>query len=416
MRTEGLSLRQVGAALIAAVLACPAASLAGDWSAHELDIQIDIRYIDTDVERSFTHGGLGLARFDEDHDQPQFGRFFLEYRGPLTETIDAHLTIDSYSDHDKNPVDVTEAFLEWRPFPSSVWRWRTRLGAYYPPISLENRDAGWQSAYSLSPAAINTWLGEELRIVGAEAELTWLGSRTGSGVDLSLIGSLYGWNDPLGVQIFERGWAIHDRQTALFGGLPKIFADSTARHQVEFFHEIDDRPGYYLGVQATWPERFELRVLHYDNRGDPAASNGFENAWLTRFDSAGLRFEWRPDWTFIAQWMGGDTAVGPSSDGLGLIRLGYESYFALVSGAFGRHRLTARYDNLSTHTLRGAEYFNGYQDAEGWTLGYSFDVGKHLQLWIEALQVEGELEQRALMGLDTEFRERTVQCAFRFSY
>ena len=190
MRTERLSLRQVGAALIAAVLAGPAASLAGDWSAHELDIQIDIRYIDTDVERSFTHGGLGLARFDEEHDQPQFGRFFLEYRGPLTETIDAHLTIDSYSDHDKNPVDVTEAFLEWRPFPSSAWRWRTRLGAYYPPISLENRDAGWQSAYSLSPAAINTWLGEELRIVGAEAELTWLGSRTGSGVDLSLIGSL----------------------------------------------------------------------------------------------------------------------------------------------------------------------------------------------------------------------------------
>ncbi len=416
MRTEGRGFLDPRTALIAAVLAYPATALGADWSGHQLDIQIDVRYVDTDVERSFTHGGLGLARFDEDHGELQFGRFFLEYRGSLTETIDAHLTIDSYADHDKNPVDLTEAFLEWRPVPSSAWRWRTKLGAFYPPISLENRDAGWQSTYSLSPAAINTWVGEELRIVGAEAELTWLGSRTGTGVDLSLVGSLYGWNDPLGVQIFERGWAIHDRQTALFGGLPKIFDGSTARHQVEFFHEIDDRPGYYLGVEASWPERLELRVLHYDNRGDPAASNGFENAWLTRFDSAGLRFEWRPDWTFAAQWMDGDTAVGPSSDGLGLIRLAYESYFVLVSGAFGPHRLTARYDNLSTHTLRGALYFNGFQDADGWTLDYSFDFGKHWQLWLEALQVKGELEQRALMGLDAAFRERTVQCAFRFSY
>lgn len=416
MRTERRSPRAIAGTLLTATLMCPVACLAADWEGHELSLQIDVRYVDTDVERSFTEGGLGLARFDEDHEALQLGRFLLEYRGPLTETIDAHVTLDSYADHDKNPLDLTEAFLEWRPYPSSAWRWRTKLGAFYPPVSLENRDAGWQSAYSLSPGAINTWLGEELRIIGGETEFTWLGSRSGSGVDLSVVGSLYGWNDPLGVQIFERGWAIHDRQTALFGGLPKIFPDSTTRNQVEFFHEIDDRAGYYLGAQATWPERLELKVLHYDNRGDPGASNQFQNAWLTRFDSAGLRFEWRPDWTFIAQWMNGDTAVGPSSDGLGLIRLGYESYFALVSGAFGRHRITARYDNMSTHTLRGALYFNGYQEADAWTLAYSFDIGRHWQLWVETLQVEGELAQREFMGLDPEFAERTVQCAFRFSY
>jgi len=379
-------------------------------------VQVDVRYASTDVERSFTQGGLGLGRFDEDHDGPQLGRLSLEYRGALTETLGAHVTADTYADHDKNPIDLTEAFLEWRPYPSSAWRWRTKLGAFYPPISLENRDTGWRSSYSLSPGAINTWLGEELRTIGAESSFTWLGSRTDKGVDLSLIGALYGWNDPLGVEIFERGWAIHDRQTGLFGGLPKIFADSTSRHQVEFFHEIDNRPGYYLGAQASWPERLVLRVLHYDNRGDPRASNGYEKAWLTRFDSAGLRFEWQPDWTLIAQWMNGDTAVGASADGLGFLRTAFESYFGLVSGVFGPHRLTVRYDRLTTNTLRGEAYFDGYQDANGWTFGYGFDFGNGWQLWIEGLQVKGELEQRSLLGLDPDFRERTLQCAFRFRY
>lgn len=402
-------------AVLAAVV-FPAVATAADWSEQHFDLQVDVRYVDTDAERSFTHGGPGLSRFDEDHDQMQLGRLFLEYRGSLSETIDAHLTVDTYGNDDKNPLDLTEAYLEWRPFPSSAWRWRTKLGAFYPPISLENRAAGWQSVYSLSPGAINTWLGEELRTIGAETSLTWLGSREDKGVDISLVGALYGWNDPLGVQIFERGWAIHDRQTALFGGLPKIFDDSTSRHQVEFFHEIDNRPGYYVGVQAAWPERFVVRALHYDNRGDPGATNGFEYAWLTRFDSAGMRMELQPDWTFIVQWLSGDTAVGQSSDGLGALRLDFESYFALVSGAFGRHRVTARYDSMSTSTARGEAYFDGYQDARAWTVDYSFDIGPRWQLWLEALQVEGEVEQRELLGLESEFRERTFQCAFRFNY
>src|SRR5262245_10465329 len=115
MPTERRYLRPIARTLLAAILVCPVVCPAADWEGHELKLQIDVRYIDTDVERSFTDGGLGLARFDEDHEALQFGRFLAEYRGPLTETLDAHVTIDSYGDHDKNPIDLTEAFLEWRP-------------------------------------------------------------------------------------------------------------------------------------------------------------------------------------------------------------------------------------------------------------------------------------------------------------
>jgi hypothetical protein len=219
----------------------------------------------------------------------------------------------------------------------------------------------------------------------------------------------------MGVLIFERGWGIHDRQTALFGGLPRIFAESTLRHQIEFFHEIDDKAGYYAGLQLNWPERLVVRALHYDNRGDPAASNGLENAWLSRFDSAGVRGEWR-DWTVIVQWMGGDTAVGDSPDGRGFLITDYDSYFGLLSYALDRHRMTLRYDDLYTETPRGAEFFNSAQDVDGWTLAYLFDYDEHWQLGLEALRLDGRLEQRAFMGLDPELREETLQLAVRYTF
>lgn len=408
--------RQRLAQLVAAALALLVSAVHAQEDKHEFHGQVDVRWVATDVERSFTDGGLGLGRFDQGHEDLQFGRGFLDYRGRLAETIDLQVTLDAYGDADKNPIDLSEAFLEWRPYPSAGWRWRTRLGAFYPPISLENRGPGWQSAYSISSSAINTWIAEEIRIIGAEVNATWLGSRLGKTVDVSLIAAAYGWNDPMGVVIFERGWAIHDRQTALFGHLPKMFPEGSGRAGLELFHEIDDRAGYYAGVQVSWPERVVLRAMHYDNRGDPEAFNGYESAWLSRFDSAGLRVEWPSDWTFIVQWMGGDTGVGPSDDGKGLLILDYDSYFVLLSRAFGAHRVTLRFDDLATDTSRGAQFFNSYQDAEGWTLAYLFDFDDHWQLAAEALQVRGELEQRGLIGLDPEFRERTLQLAVRYTF
>jgi hypothetical protein len=85
-------------------------------------------------------------------------------------------------------LDVTEVYLDWKPFPKNGWRWRTKFGAFYPPVSLENRAAGWASGYSLSSSAINTWLGEEFRTIGAEVTATWLGSQHNGSGDLSLIG------------------------------------------------------------------------------------------------------------------------------------------------------------------------------------------------------------------------------------
>ena len=46
--------------------------------------------------------------------------------------------------------------------------WSVKAGAFFPTISLENDDLGWTSPYTLTPSAINSWIGEELRTIGSE--------------------------------------------------------------------------------------------------------------------------------------------------------------------------------------------------------------------------------------------------------
>jgi hypothetical protein len=85
------------------------------------------------------------------------------------------LDASAWGDDDRNPLDLTEAYLQFRPYPLNGYRFRLKAGAFHAPISLENRAAGWESPYTLSYSAINTWLGEELRTIGVEGQLDWLG-------------------------------------------------------------------------------------------------------------------------------------------------------------------------------------------------------------------------------------------------
>src|ERR1017187_4170677 len=95
-------------------------------------------------------------------------------------------------------------------------------------------------------------------------EARWLGASSGYFGDLALVAAAYGWNDPAGELIAERGFALSDRASTLFGSL--------GRPQGEFFKEIDHRPGYYSGLTWRHHDLLELRVLRYDNRGLPAAT------------------------------------------------------------------------------------------------------------------------------------------------
>ena len=111
-------------------------------------------------------------------------------------------------------------------------------------------------------------MGEELRTIGVGYELEHLGEASGSAFDFGVNAAVFGWNDPAGVVLALRGFALHDRQTPVFGRIG-TYAYGGREQRVEFA-EIDHRAGYHVGGYVKHDSGIELSGLHYDNRADPS--------------------------------------------------------------------------------------------------------------------------------------------------
>ena len=150
---------------------CAALPARADGDRHQLRLEFDAGFVRASSELdSWPSGGLGKLRFAENDDGFGASRFFAEYHGRITPTLVGTATMD-YVDDASAGLGLTEAYLEWRPIPTSRNQHQVKLGAFYPPLSLENGGHGWHSPFTYSYSAINSWLGEEIRPVGAEWSL-----------------------------------------------------------------------------------------------------------------------------------------------------------------------------------------------------------------------------------------------------
>jgi hypothetical protein len=135
---------------------------------HGFDLYLDQVWADADSTLgAWPEGGFGKLRYSAKGDLRNSTRIAFDYRGQVGDTLFAHVTLD-YIDDAGEPIGATEAWLEWRPLPTGPTRHRYRFGAFYPSFSLENTDPGWESPYTQSFASINSWIGEEIRTIGAE--------------------------------------------------------------------------------------------------------------------------------------------------------------------------------------------------------------------------------------------------------
>jgi hypothetical protein len=359
---------------------------AADW-----ELALDLRAVSSNGRESFLDNGQGKLRFDEDHQGIQLGRLRAAWDQPLGEVFSAHVEASTWDDDDKNPIDLTEAYIEYRPYPRAGVRSRLRLGAFYPPMSLENRAIGWETPYTITPSAISSWIGEEIRTVGLEGQVDWLGTRLGHSFDLQLTAAVFGWNDPAGTMLAAHGFAFHDRQTTLFGrvGAPQTDPEFPKK---ELFHEIDDRAGFYVGAQARYLDRAVLNLLHYDNRADPTVElpSIRDFAWLTKFDAAALRVETGAGWTAILQALDGSTCIEPGGFDL---NWEFDSQSALLAKRIGAHMVTVRYDAFEVEFM-GDPALSGSEDGHAWALAYSFDRGEQWRFALEWLRVESDVPAR----------------------
>lgn len=396
------------AALAACTLAITAVTHAADW---ELDV--DGRLVSVNGPLPIIDGGLGSTRFGGNQSGARLGRARFALAQNLGEVWSLSLDASSWGDHDKIPAGLTEGYLQWRPYPFAGYRLRVKAGAFYAPISLENRTSGWESPYTLSYSAIDSWLAQEVRTIGTEAQLDWLGRRSGHDFDIGLTGGVFGWNDNAGAALANGGFTLTDRQSVLWGrvGKPEVPPVGAA----EPFRERDGNAGFYGGFEARYLDRVVLRMLRYDNRADPTAVDVVSHTipWHTTFNSAGLRFDGDHGWTGIFQWLSGTTQIAPSGENE---QWPFRARYVLLSKRFGAHTLSARYDWFTVEGYRDDGEDDGWQTGHASTLAYVYQPNARWRFTLEWLHVVSTSYNREEFDQgDTVESQTQVQLAIRYA-
>jgi hypothetical protein len=388
------------AAALAASLAASAAFAQGDQ--HEFHFDASAGFVSTSTDlRAWPDGGFSKLRYDDD--AVEAFRLFGEYHGRITNTWRSRIVFDYVSDA-SGGFDLTEAAIDWRPIPRSQNQHQLKVGAFYPAFSLENGDRGWESPFTYTYSAINTWLGEEIRPFGAEWSVRRRLQGFRSNHEVRGFAAAFYGNDPAGTLLFWRGWGLHDRQSRLNDELeipPRPFA--TQPQKLEPFRELDHRPGYYGGVEWRFARRALVQLARYDNRADPFAFSGGQWGWGTDFTHLAVQVDLPAELGLVAQWMSGTTEWltaalpdGTRSPMSERVHDEFDARFVLLTRRLGAaQRVTLRYDTFSIERPAATPVLRSDR-GNAWTLNYRVELAERLSGGIEWLRVES---QRDLLPL-----------------
>jgi hypothetical protein len=397
----------------ALVLATLAGASTHATAAPDFSVSVDLRAIAAEATPSFLDGGLGKFRYGESG--LALGRLRLALEQPIGETVKLRLDASSWGDDDRNPLGLTEAVVDFRPVPQGAWRPRLRTGLFHAPASLANRADGWESPYTISFSALDSWLAEEIRSIGVEGSIDHLGRLAGGDHDVGAFVGLFGWNDPAGVMIARHGFALHDRQTLPFGRVGDPDRGPVRGRQL--FHEIDGRPGYYVGARWRWLDRLEARAMHYDSLGDlDGAKPSIDDvAWRTRFDTLGVRAEAGERLTLVAQWLDGYTAARPAT---GFFEWTFTSWYLLANTHAGPFGATLRYDDFRRPNLPNATTpRRTLERGSAWTIAWTWQPpASPWRLAAEASRIHSRTDDRLALGLPTLADESRLEVSLRYRF
>lgn len=406
--------------LLLFAVAAPAAAQSYDEnpSGHSIFVGADLRATVADGERSWLDGGFGKGRLGGAADgDARFRARAVEgdvvWQPHLSFALDATVAVIAQDGQDQ-PVDLSEAFLHYRHAPIGRLKLGARLGYFWPPISLEHGGPAWRVTETITPSAINSWVGEEVKVAGAEASASL---PAGAG-RLTATASVFGLNDTAGTLLAFRGWALHDEKTTAFSlqRLPPLDGNwkgyQAARTSPAL--EVDRRPGVYGKLGWATPT-VAVSAFYYDNRGDPQKINpSWQWGWRTRFGQVAARVKPGARLTLSAQALTGSTLMGTLSSTRFPVDTRFRSAFLLATRAIGAESsVSARAEAFGT---RGRGPKLGRQtDEDGWaaTLAGRHAVGEHLSILGEVLHIGSRRDERARLGVAPRQDQTIAQLAAR---
>ena len=391
-------------------------------SASNFEFDGDVRLVGVDGEQSWVEGGFGKLRSGSDGDdilKPQLGNASIVWKPQLSWSLGA-IIVGSVEGGQRTNAGLAQAYLIFRPMRSSNLAFSARAGLMWPPISLEHEGADWHVKDSITSSAINSWIGEEIRPVAAEANLSF----TIGGNKLRASAALMTANDTAGALLTVRGWALHDRTTLAFNRqpLPPLDAD-VASYQAPYTHPLIDigsgfgrRPGYYVKIAWAPPVPVRVELFRYDNEANPEAVNSdLEWGWHTTFEEAGLVADLGSGAELKAQALSGRTLMGYPENGARWINNHFRSAYVLLTRPFGPIGLTARADLFDTRN-HGSD-INSEYDEHGWSamIAAKHDW-KHFTGLLEVLHIWSRRNALEEVGLDPSQPQSQIQAEIRIHW
>ncbi len=391
-------------------------------NAHAQDVvlhgYLDFRAVLPSDETSWSDGGLGKSRFGGGKDvQAKFGGAVLAATWQPTPALMAVAELQ-YPTGEHHRLDVLDAYVRYRPVSITPWRWSLKLGAFFPPISLENDGIGWTSPWTLTPSAINSWVGEELRTIGAEARF----EHRGTSSTFECAAAVFVNNDPAGELISARGWSLGDLTSGLGSSLrePDVFApltDNPAPVGYRPFDEIDHRIGWYANMSWQSPAYGKVTVLRYDNRADPTRYEHYDGrevfAWHTQFWSVGAQTR-IDDVVLIAQAMDGSTAFEPAPNFL--LDTKFHAGYLLAGWDRGTWNPALRVDLFSLRQLPDFLSHPLSEHGHAFTAALNWRPNDWLRITGEWLRIDSTRNQRILEGLSPRQVDTQLQLSARILF
>lgn len=401
--------------VLAALLVAGAPGHADEYAVAEepgvwLRALLDVRVARGGRAPSWLEGGPGKTRYggvDDDGRLERVTRFAIsqlaiEAGGMLPGAVELHAQVNWDGDlDDRGGVSpdhdlprLTEGWAR-RAFGDTRDGWSVLAGVSNPPSSLEHIGPAWTPRYTLTPSALSTWLWEEGRVLGVEADWwtttandTALGAYAGAG-----------WGpDQQGILLARRGWVLSDWLAGMNSSLPLPGGGRTNE-----FDERDGRPALYAGGRVRDPWRFgELRAGYFDNLGDLSV----EGVWETRYATAGVALAPLPGLDVLFQYLIGTTANRTNG-----FNDTVQAFYPLVSYRWRGHRLSVRYDNFRVQDDAAGAPFDRER---GWavTVAYLFEFWLRHRLAVEYVTVDSYRPDRAAPDPSDDL----WQVSYRFRY
>lgn len=392
-------------------------------SRRTLSLLLDARVVAVNGEPSFLDQGFGNTRFSGTANR-DFRVTPIPVEGDLiwaprfTRTLSGNVSA-AWQRGQENAVDLLEAFVTYLPPRGGHLSFSAKAGLYWPEISLEHATGGaWSTVHTITPSAINTWVGEEVKVVGIEGTLIASFGQH----DILLTGSAFGFNDTSGTLLSFRGWGLHDLKATAFGHiqLPVLNAFMTRAQAptTKSLLEIDHRVGFYGRIEWRPPVPVSVNAFYYDNRGNPEKFNpALQWGWRTRFANVGLSANLAPGTLLLAQAVYGTTQMGfiPAGATHYWVDTRYRSAYVLLAQDFaqGKGEISGRFELFDTRE-RGSRLDPSESENGGAaTLAGRWTFGDHLTGFLELLHVRSDRGTRTRIGLDPFQAQTVMQASLR---